>query len=243
MPDPIKHVVVLMLENNSFDRMLGALQAVFPEVDGVPPGNPPRTNRDDANRVYPQAPTTARIVSPDPRHENDHVLKQIEVQPPNPWELTDQPGWVRFLAIVAALIQVVVSWVEKFRKKRPKVMEARAAVEGKFVLDYAESYPETTVAQRQEIMGYYPLDFLFALHPLAKDFTICDKWFSSLPGPTWANRFFVNSGTSSGIVRMPESRADWKDFFLYNQDTIFDRLNAGAFLGTSILATFRCRRS
>lgn len=222
MNDPIKHVVVLMLENNSFDRMLGALQAVFPEVDGIPPNAPPRTNKDNAGQLYQQVPTTARVVSPDPHHENDHVLTQIEVEPPKPSELTDYPKWIRVLLIVVAFIQVVLSW---FRKKPPIVMEARAALEGKFVLDYAESYPETTKEQRQEIMGYYPVDFLFALHPLARAFTICDKWFSSLPGPTWANRFFSYSGTSSGIVRMPESKADWKDFFLYNQATIFDRLN------------------
>ena len=31
----IKHVVLLMLENRSFDQMLGCLQAVFPDLDGV----------------------------------------------------------------------------------------------------------------------------------------------------------------------------------------------------------------
>ena len=30
--DPIKHVVVLMLENHSFDQMLGGLKAVIPDV-------------------------------------------------------------------------------------------------------------------------------------------------------------------------------------------------------------------
>ncbi len=35
MADPINHVVVLMLENNSFDRMLGCMNAVYPNLDGV----------------------------------------------------------------------------------------------------------------------------------------------------------------------------------------------------------------
>ena len=30
--DPIKHVVVLMLENHSFDQMLGCMKEVYPEL-------------------------------------------------------------------------------------------------------------------------------------------------------------------------------------------------------------------
>ena len=33
--DPIKHVILLMMENHSFDQMLGSLQTVQAEVDGV----------------------------------------------------------------------------------------------------------------------------------------------------------------------------------------------------------------
>src|SRR5438132_5989981 len=33
--DPIKHVVLLMLENHSFDQMLGSLKSEYPELDGV----------------------------------------------------------------------------------------------------------------------------------------------------------------------------------------------------------------
>jgi N-acetylmuramoyl-L-alanine amidase len=38
--DPIEHVVVLMLENRSFDHMLGGLRRVFSDLDGVDPTNP-----------------------------------------------------------------------------------------------------------------------------------------------------------------------------------------------------------
>jgi phospholipase C len=227
MNDRIKHIVVLMLENNSFDRMLGAFQQIYPDLEGIPSDVPPRANRDDTNREYLQAPTTSRIVSPDPRHENDHVLKQIQVPPPKPWELSDQPWPITFFGILVALSQVALSWIKSLStKKQPKIMAAGAEFEGRFVLDYAESYPETaTVAKRQEIMGYYPLDSLFALHDLARNFTICDHWFSSVPGPTWTNRFYVHSGTAKGIVRMPASKQDWKDFDFYDQPTIYDRLN------------------
>src|ERR1700704_6138618 len=34
--DNLKHIVVLMMENRSFDHMLGSLKAVNPAIDGYP---------------------------------------------------------------------------------------------------------------------------------------------------------------------------------------------------------------
>jgi len=39
--DPIKHVIVLMLENRSFDQMLGAVQKVHLDLDGAETAGPP----------------------------------------------------------------------------------------------------------------------------------------------------------------------------------------------------------
>ncbi|MEO8327993.1 MAG: alkaline phosphatase family protein, partial [Nitrospirota bacterium] len=96
--------------------------------------------------------------------------------------------------------------------------------DGNFVAEYQRHHPETTPTQRASIMGYYPQNFLPALHQLAQEYTICDHWFSSVPGPTWTNRFFVHSGTSLGRVKMPTGVFDLNVHW-YNQDTIFDRLN------------------
>jgi phospholipase C len=94
-----------------------------------------------------------------------------------------------------------------------------------FVLDYATEYPEDTDEEKRgQIMGYYAPGFLPATHTLARSFAICDHWFSSVPGPTWPNRLFLLSGTSQGRVKMPESVLR-SNLHLYNQDTIFDRLN------------------
>jgi phospholipase C len=94
-----------------------------------------------------------------------------------------------------------------------------------FVSEYEKEYPETTTDQRQRIMDYFAMGDLPVLHQLAKHFTICDHWYSSVPGPTWTNRFFVHSGTSKGLVTMPASIVDTKYYLHYDQDTIFDRLN------------------
>jgi phospholipase C len=172
---PIKHVIVLMFENHSFDQMLGSFRSIFPEVDGVDPARP-GTNMDSTGRVYAQQMSDDPVVSPDPRHELDHILNQLK---------DNNSG---------------------------------------FVSEYEREYP-TTPEQRQRIMDYFGPDDLPALHALARQFTICDRWYSSVPGPTWTNRFFVHSGTSKGIVDMPESLADHDLFLGYDQDTIFDRLN------------------
>jgi len=187
--DPIKHVIMLFLENRSFDQMLGCLTAIDPAVDGINPGSP-QTNHDHTGRPYSQQVTTIRQMpaSPlwDPRHEVEHVKVQIEGEPAHP-----------------------------------------AAMSG-FVSNFSRRYPDSTTEARQYIMDYYPLGFLPALHSLAKHFTVCDRWFSSLPGPTWPNRFFALSGTARGRVNMPGDEThslDIPGFFEQGQETIFDRLN------------------
>ncbi|MBI3507715.1 MAG: hypothetical protein HY059_23015 [Proteobacteria bacterium] len=77
MGDPIRHVVVLMLENHSFDQMLGCFQSVYPKLEGIDPKAPPRVNKDKAGREYKQEPTTERNMTIDPMHEVASVSRQI----------------------------------------------------------------------------------------------------------------------------------------------------------------------
>jgi phospholipase C len=178
--DNIQHIIFLLLENQSFDRMLGCFRKIYPDMEGVNPTNrAPYSNVDDKGVVYEQKVTETKQVNPDPKHEARFVLEQL---------MNNNGG---------------------------------------FLLDFANNFPQSTPAQRQEIMGYYPLGFLPALHTLAREFTICDQWFSSLPGPTWPNRFFALTGTCNGQALMPEG---WEDpqlatYFDQTQNTIFDLLN------------------
>jgi phospholipase C len=93
-----------------------------------------------------------------------------------------------------------------------------------FVQDFAQSYPKSMPNDRDEIMSYYDVGELPAIHQLARNFTICDHWFSSVPGPTWCNRLFALSGTSLGRVAMPEGIMNLNVHW-YDQPTLFDRLN------------------
>ena len=51
---------------------------------------------------------------------------------------------------------------------------------------------------QNEVMGYHERDQLPVLYALADEFTICDRWFCSLLGPTWPNRFYLHGATSGG---------------------------------------------
>lgn len=107
------------------------------------------------------------------------------------------------------------------------VMQQIADGNSGFVREFQADAKGNTAQDRQYIMGYYLLGRLRALHQLARNFTVCDHWFSSLPGPTWPNRFYALSGTSSGRVLMPEGVLHLRpqEVFVQDQFTIFDRLN------------------
>ncbi|MEO7521326.1 MAG: alkaline phosphatase family protein [Gemmatimonas sp.] len=73
-------------------------------------------------------------------------------------------------------------------------------------------------ASGRRIMECFTPEQLPALSTLAREFAICDFWFSSIPGPTWPNRLFVHCATSGGFVvnRMQQ----------YYMPTIFEALES-----------------
>ena len=72
--DRIDNIIVLMLENRSFDHFFGAV----PNVDGIDPANPASNlERPGSTITYAQTPNAVRKMRPDPRHSLPHVLRQI----------------------------------------------------------------------------------------------------------------------------------------------------------------------
>ena len=45
---------------------------------------------------------------------------------------------------------------------------------------------------QNQVMGYHERDQLPALYALADGGAVCDRWFCSLLGPTWPNRFYLH---------------------------------------------------
>jgi phospholipase C len=66
------------------------------------------------------------------------------------------------------------------------------------------------------------------IYQLATDFVLCDHWFSSLPGPTWPNRFFVHGASSNGLDHSPSTgeMTEWETVsgFTYPNGSIFQAM-------------------
>ena len=71
------------------------------------------------------------------------------------------------------------------------------------------------------------------IYQLAREYAICDAWFSSMPGPTWPNRFFVHGASSSGMDRSPTlgEEIEWETVngFSYPNGSTFDALSGAGF--------------
>src|SRR5882672_10816089 len=74
--DNLRHLVVLMMENRSFDHMLGSLKAVDPRIDGLTgqESNPDTTGA--TVKAQPLAQYQGQL-DPDPNHDFDAVYQQV----------------------------------------------------------------------------------------------------------------------------------------------------------------------
>jgi len=74
--DALKHIVVLMMENRSFDHMLGSLKAVNPQIDGVDGTQYNLDTQGNKVLVQPLAEFQSQL-DPDPDHHFPAVDQQI----------------------------------------------------------------------------------------------------------------------------------------------------------------------
>src|SRR5690242_16892083 len=74
--DKLKHIVVLMMENRSFDHMFGGLKAVDPRIDGLDGTEFNLDTNDETALVKPQASYQGQL-DPDPNHDFDGVDLQL----------------------------------------------------------------------------------------------------------------------------------------------------------------------
>jgi phospholipase C len=85
-----------------------------------------------------------------------------------------------------------------------------------FVYDYSQ-VPGVAPGGFGKVMDSYSPTKLPVVTTLAKEFALCDHWYSSVPGPTWPNRFFVHAATSMGFTdNTPRD---------YDMRTIYERLS------------------
>jgi phospholipase C len=189
----IQHFVVLMLENRSFDHILGALKQQNPAIDGA-------LDNEFSNPVDPASPSSPLVrTGPatvfampfDPGHEFEDVQIQL------------------YGRIPAAA-----------REAAPR---ADPAPMSGFV--YSAENAAKDPSDAALVMQCFQPAKLPVLSALANEFAVFNYWHSSLPGPTWPNRFFVHAATSGGLSDSPKD-PDIITGFAFPGGTLYQRLEA-----------------
>jgi phospholipase C len=170
--DPrIEHIVVLMLENRSFDHMLGFAYQGDPKVEGLPADLSKVPPNLDSNHeaVLPNSEAEyAGDFYPDPAHD----FADVQVQLFNGAAADKGPNMEGF----------VVSYLSVCQKPEN-------------VRLFGDTSPED---HSRKIMRAYHPKRVPVLATLAKNYAVCDHWFCSVPAETLPNRMFVHAGTSKG---------------------------------------------
>jgi phospholipase C len=191
------YVFVLMLENRSFDHMLG-----YSGITGT-----------DAATGQP-----TRIDGLLGAESNNFEGKSYGVRQPASFAAPVDPGH-EFPNVLVQLCGQGASY--------PAGGAYPPINNSGFVASYATSGGQ---ADPGEIMRCYSPAQLPVLKALAKEFAVCDRWFSPMPGPTWPNRLFVHAASSAGLDHSPTTAEIvlWESFagLSFNHGTIFDRMNA-----------------
>jgi phospholipase C len=166
----IRHVVVLMLENRSFDCILGMLYAKGPGFDGLSGAE---------SNIWHRPDGTQQII----RVWNDPTVtpRALCIPDPDPGELfTDMQVQLYGLAGTGPL-------------------EPGPTMSG-FVDNYMRQRAATPAADPYSVMHYFMPDQVPVISELARAFAVSDRWHASAPCQTWPNRFFAHTATAAGYV-------------------------------------------
>jgi phospholipase C len=175
----IEHVVVLMLENRSFDHMLGYLYSGSGNVS--PSGQPfegltgNESNPDKSGKqvaVYPIAPSTP----------NAYFMPGAD--PGEGFKATNSQLWGSTTAPASGTPAPMQGFVTDF-----------AYTIGWETTDHWTIVPGTTAGW---IMGCFAPETLPVLSALARGYAVCDHWYASAPTETMPNRAFALAATSQG---------------------------------------------
>jgi phospholipase C len=181
----VNHVVVLMLENRSFDQMLGFLYAGKKSPAGQPfEGLTGQESNPGANGA---AVTVYKIKPTD-----QYAYFMPGADPGEGYQSTNSQLFGNITAPVPP-VAINQGFVKDFGYT--------LGWEGQ---EHRSILPGTTA---NSIMGVFPPEMLPVLSGLAKGYAVCDHWFSSLPTETLPNRAFASAGTSQG--HMDDKTKSW----------------------------------
>ncbi|MFT4552055.1 MAG: phospholipase C [Chlamydiales bacterium] len=238
----IEHIVVLMLENRSFDNLLGWL------YDGVevPDGQifeglnesmwNPLNNIDTDGNPFVEKVSVAKNGMPRTIGRKKRSVKEDFTLPaPDPGE-----GYKDTNAQLFGVYKV-----DDIYPPAPTNMG--------FVNNYKDAMLYGTYSfgdaptDPRDIMVCYTPEQTPVLSTLAKEFAVCDHWHCSVPSQTLPNRDFVHAASSSGNVNnKPNDTCNARTVFNQLQDAIDggrNELSWGVYSGTSKGKAFSLTRT
>ncbi len=233
--DSFDHVVVLMLENRSFDNLLGYLYTDdeipagkqfdgLNNFDGALPVPSWAKDFDQHPSIKPFAAKNYHVPFPDPGEVYQHVNTQI-------FNYIDPANCSVSAAKMVPPYNIPKNPPEKlmqgFIKDYVNTLNALTGKNGRHFND-----PDFDMYSA--IMQCFTPKQVNVLTTLAKEFAVFDHWHCSVPSQTWCNRSFWHAATSGGkVVNPPDAGGVWKDIkamaswakHVWSQPTLFDRMN------------------
>lgn len=193
MQKNIEHVVHIMLENRSFDNILGYL--TWASGSKVPPHNDPplRENEKGFYGLHDTdfwQPSNLSYFLPYGPFQYKR-LPVIKVEPGADWDYCEMPH-----ADPGELFQDV--WQQVYGWSYPKKCQKVRRMKG-FYLNYLVARNPDEFSD-QDILTCFTPGTLPVLNALASSYAVSDMWFSSIPTQTNPNRAFSICGTSLGRI-------------------------------------------
>jgi len=210
----VKHVVQLMLENRSFDQMLGFLYT------------------DSGNRSpsgEPYEGLTGNESNPDDTGREIKVFK-IDNKAPHPYLQPGADPGEGFQNTNYQLFSTDDPVQNAIPTNQGFVINFKASIASDLARHFKDTLPGT---EPSEIMGMYTSAMLPIMSGLARGFAVCDHWYSSAPTQTIPNRAFAAAATSQGHLdnhvkvftcpsifgQLSKKNIDWA-IYGYNQDPL-----------------------
>ncbi len=167
----ISSVVVLCMENRSFDHYFGALSLPqdkggwgIDSVDGL--------RGDETNPARDGRLIRSHILEDFTPHDLPHDFGQMH----RAFADGKNNGFVTEAEAHA------IAEFEKLQKRSDQKLSAE----------------HLAAVMAEEAMGYHTPDQIPMFYELAKQSMLCEQWFCSVMGPTWPNRFYLHGGASKG---------------------------------------------
>jgi len=175
----VQHIVVLMLENRSFDHMLGFLYAA---------------NGNKSHLGQPFDGLTGSESNVDDNGNKVPVFK-IKKSMTNAYYMPGADPGEGYLATNSQLFDSTTAPSDPVAQNNGFVKDFE------YTLGWETQQPSWGVLPgtvANNIMGMFTPEMLPVLSALARQYAVCDHWYASAPTETLPNRAFANAATSQG---------------------------------------------